>query len=408
MPTASALRILFAQQHGYPSRTKRALLYLCAAGLLALSCGDFTLNLGNAQQGSGTTPGPIQEDCDKPFEGLSKYDAKNDESNIDGTTSTNWLADAVAVAVVPKGMTFTFSDAVTGTKVTAAPGDLVVADTDSDKIYFYDKSAGNARHTLIYNATKFAEPGGVDLYHEQISTGTPVLDVNLLVYTGKNLENNKYTLYIKDLTTGTSYTVSETTNPAYKFTNPTAVAVGASSQNRGVFVVDDSGNKVVRVTFTFSGTALPTLNTPKKILDGDDIQDVVFYNQNQTLYFSDWGPGGNYQVYQSGSALTVDNPGKSVFITKAHLFQPMGLALAFTVQDASGAKLLVISRQVSIAIQQFAVTGGGTPESGVLEILQPENLHAVAYDCTHARILFTRTRGPNATTEWGVYEVYQK
>jgi len=348
----------------------------------------------------GPGPDPEDSECLKPFPGLSPYKTSTE------TALDTGLGTPAAVAVVPQGMSFSFVREDTSGTATAEAGDLFVADLDSDKIYFYDQSKGNARATFPAEAQELG--GGVALYLEEVEVSGTQEKVQLLLYTGINKTTGKSNLFLYDLdpapllTTPNPFKIPDDTQGLLPgvtdFNDAQAVAVGRDGTQRGVFVSDPGAQandySVYRISMTISGTTPAPDSMFTLATDFNWIRDVAFSNDTKALYLTENDSSliNDATVYKIDSAIpataTVKKSDLTVFIPASQLKTSTGLTLAPTSQDGTTEDLLVLSQEVSRALGQFDAAQGGFAQD-YLSIFY-EKYQDVAYDCTHERILFTR------------------
>lgn len=376
----SLKRTFSAGKHVFPAATVFVVLTL---GMFSLSCGDFTL-FGDNNGNGGGNGGETGDTCEKVFAFLSAYQ-QSAETAVDNQD----LAEPVAVVVVPAGMSFT----VPGTSVTAGDGDAIVADPGNKNIAFYDASDSNQRHVLEDNIEQL---GGVAVYYEELEISGQPKQVNLLLYTAYDTGTQSYNLFIHDLDSSlTGGIPKDYLQGSITFTKPGALAVGKTSDKRGVFIVDDE-KKVVRLSLKEEfGFIIPDSVGP--IAEGfSSIQGVTFFNQNGELYLTEPNQSqpDNTEVYKIDNALDqstsspVQKSSLTAFVPSTQLFQAVGLDIALTKKDGTEAKLLVFSNQTSIALRQFDPDAGGSAEE-TLTVQDLDHLD-VAYDCGNERILYTQ------------------
>lgn len=387
------------------SRFLLPLFLLCAASLLTDSC-EFTLYPDGI--GPGPSPTPEDEVCPNPFPGLTPFKTSPE------TTLDNTLKEPAAVAVVPHGMTFTFTPEGASATVTAEAGDVLVADLDTEEIYFYDRSAGDRRWIFPGKAEELG--GGLALYYEEADPSTGRDEVRLLLYTGTSSPLNKSNLFVLDLDPATPLTPNPFRIPddaqgllpgLTDFYDAQAVAVGREDTKRGVFVSDPTlqanDYSVYRITLVLTGNT-PVPETMSRLAYGfKGIRDVGYSQATRDLYMTEYDGStlNNSTVYRIQSALTASSASKSSlspFVPSSQLKTSTGLDLPPTEKDGSEADLLVLSQEVTRALGRFDSEKGGFA-LGYMSISKVEVLQDLAYDCTNERILFTRK-----TFSYGLYE----
>jgi len=380
-------------------------LLLAAACALAASC-EFTL------YPEGINPPkpkpPSGNACPNPFPGLVPFKT-SPAKTLDST-----LKLPAAVAVVPPGMSFSFTPEEGSAIVDAEPGDLLAVDMHANKIYFYDHSAGHTR--WIFPSGAVALGGGVALYYEAADASTGRDEIRLLLYTGTTKPLNKSNLFLQDLDPASALYPNPFLIPdnaqglipgLTDFYDARMVAVGRQDTKRGVFVTDPTllakEFSVYRITLTVEGAfAFP--DSMVRLASGFlDIRDVGYSQATHGLYMTEYDSSAlnNSTVYRIASALTATGSKKSSlspFVPASQLKTSTGLNLAPTRTDGTTDDLLVLNQQTSRALGRFDSVKGGFALDYMS--ISYEYQQAVAYDCTHERIVFTRR-----TTSPGLFEV---
>jgi len=374
------------------------LLFLGSAGLLLLSC-EFTL-FPEGINPPEPTPTPGVSECTNPFPGLASYKTSR-EIPLDIT-----LKEPASVAVVPPGMGFSFTPPGTTGKATAEAGDVLVADLHTNEIFFYHQRGGNVPTVFPAGAQKLS--GGLALYGEEVDVAGGKKKVQLLLYTGISQTTGDSNLFLHDLGETPSLSPNPFMIPDHTqgllpgetpFHDAQAVAVGRSGDTRGVFVSDpgtlQNDHSIYRISLVILN-AVPVPENMSRVARGfKGIQDVGFSHQTKALYLTenDASPLNDSTVYRIASALTtsatVNKSALSPFVPTSQLKTSTGLTLAPTRKDGTTEDLLVLSQEVAKALGRFNAAQGGFALD-YLSLANVEYRQNVAYDCTHARILFTR------------------
>jgi|GEM_PF-1997848 len=369
---------------------RTSLLVLFAGTLAALwaSCGDFTLfEKGGDGSGDGNGGGGSGELCPNVFSGfIDSFVFEATQLNREGA-----LTNPVAIAVVPPGMSFTYSS------LRAEPGDVLVADRDKGKIFLYPEG-GAASEMLSVQAPAglalFAWDDGVDEEDE----------IQLLFYSSAT----RNSIYIADLA-GTLFGAGqgpvEVTNAALGSTlllEPTALAAFGDQDQASLFVLNRNGGRaggqsVVRIRVSLAAT--PGYSTVTVARNFSNLRDLAYYRARDWLFFSQ----SNLEDLQAPRIFRITNAtaaqpsvldgsaGALPFIEDPLVAtNPVGLALAPLDTDGNPSALLVTQplNNLYAFLDYEADTGAYRSALGTIDSLLDQPT-AVAYDCTNRRILFT-------------------
>jgi hypothetical protein len=338
--TAEAGDVILADQfadnifiYEYPSDTKRVLLpgFDDVSGLALYSSNE-------------------EEECDNPFAGLVAY--RNGGNNLDTLDTFDQQAgqpDRLSLAVVPKGMSFTY-----GTdEIEADPGTI-------DLLFF----TVNTEDTLyIYDLTGANVPAGFD-------NPFPITNGDLRL------------LFDSDF-----------------LQSPTALAINPDAGTATLFVLNDKEDEssVTRLSVnltTWAPTSSQIIATMTEA--GWRLFDIAYYDQADELFVSmktEGQAGGAGRVLVIPQATTRTTPftlaSESTTAFVAQDYHITGLTAAPTDDQPGPASLLSLRANQLGQAEQFDIDQGGNPEDifGFSTVSQfPE---ALAYDCTKERLLIT-------------------
>jgi len=389
-----------------PGAPVRRFLFLCTAGLLLFSCGDFTLFPDGIGPPPGPEPEPGTRECDRPFQGLGLY-KESTESLL--APDLERLQRPAAVAVLPQGMSFSFNPEGTTRTATASAGDVLVADLDTHKIYAYlFNTQGALTSREVFPADARTLGGGLALYVEEVELQGEKQRVQLLLYTGTSPAgaSNLFLHLVSEAADSANVTkIPQDINglPGLTtFQGAGPVAVGRDDTRRAVFIADArppelGGHSVYRISLLIQ-EGIPVPEGMTLLADGfTDIQDVGFSNQTKAVYLTEFVGSTNHStVHRVVSALTrsvsVTKSDLTVFVPDQRLTRSTGLALFPTDRTGTTEALLVLSQPRQIALQQFDVLTRDKIEDH-LQLANPDLLYVrqdVAYDCTNAAIFMTR------------------
>jgi hypothetical protein len=365
---------------------------LCALIAVLVGCGDYCLFCDGQGSGGGGNGNGGEEVCDNVFPGLEAFQQVFQEDIIDTFSQVQGADNRLSLAVIPKGMSFSYPPNIENQSAVA--GDVMLADQQADTIFIYDFSKSNAQKSFLAD---YDQVSGLALMH-QVVDPTPTYD--LLFFT----VNTDATLYIYDLT-GTS-TPSIVVNPlpitndlagSGFFVSPTALAVSSDGNTATVFVLNDKeGNSSVKrlsVNLTTWAPSSPrTLATMKRT--DFRLVDIAFSSETDTLFISKKitnGVGG--WVYKIANASettrTVDLDTAAFFIQRAQ--RVTGLTLALANKAGTTSDLLLLKENIAeFQVEQYnPAVGGQTPEAVYTPTTAFDFLQAIEYDCTNKRLLIT-------------------
>ncbi len=359
--------------------------FVAGAGAFVLSCGDFEL-WGERNDGGDPDPEPTAQECDNTFPGLSSYPDPTQEEFIFG--------EPMALAVVPKGMTFSFVDDELGT-VTVNPGDLFIVDRELGIIYLRKFSTPADQQDVIPYKEGLKKPAGIALIQLEVA-GLSGITYNLLFYsqTDETREDEKGFVTVEIAGSTTSAEINKTVLLELK--QATSLAVGSSGNTTGLFILgkdSDEKHKVIRVGVTIS-SGLPSVQGSHILLQGTTApfyREVAFFNATGDLFVSETKIGP--RIYHIQNAVTeggtITDP--EIFIDSAKFTSQLtGMTLAYRSQDEAQASLLVMNRITgSDQIQQFDARTKEQSTETYSPVGSNRYLTAIAYDCTNRRLFMT-------------------
>lgn len=367
---------------------------LCVLIPVLVGCGDYCLFCEGQGSGGGGNGNGSEEVCDNVFPGLGAFQQvfENDIIDIVLRVQEQGVDDRLSLAVIPKGMSFSYPPKVENQSAEA--GDIVLADQQADTIFIYDFSESNAQRGFL---TDYDQVSGLALLHQEVDP-TPTYD--LLFFT----VNTDDTLYIYDLT-GTSppsslvnpFPITNSLAGRGFFVSPTALAVHVDDDIATVFILNDKqGNSSVRRLSVDLTTWVPGAPQTLATMDGDvyRLVDIAFSSQTDTLFISKKitnGVGG--WVYKidnaSVSTRTVDLDTAAFFIQRG--LRVTGLTVALTNKTGSTSDLLLLKENIAeYQVEQYnPAVGGQTLEAVYTPTASFDFLQAIEYDCTNERLLMT-------------------
>jgi hypothetical protein len=289
--------------------------------------------------------------CDRPFSGLAEYQGGGAQlAVIDIFPQQVDEPDRLSLAVIPKGMTFSY-----GTD----PSD---PDPGTTTLLFFTVDTQNRLY--LYDITGTTVPDGFENPY-------PITNQDLLPLFGSS-----------DF-----------------FASPTDLAVHVSQNTAALFVLNDNGasSSVRRLSINLS-TWLP--NSPRTIATmtepGWRLVDMAYYAQGDKLFVSMKSEGQDLlggRVFSIPNATTRTSPVTltsefaSAFI--AQDYEITGLAVAPTDDQPGPADLLSLRSNQLGQVEQFDINLGGNPVAQFSVSFAFEFPQALAYDCTHRRLLMT-------------------
>ena len=164
---------------------------LCVLLPVLVGCGDYCLFCEGQGSGGGGNGNDSEEICDNVFPGLGVFQQVFEEDFLDTFSQVRGADDRLSLAVIPKGMSFSYPPNVENQSAVA--GDVILADQQADTIFIYDSSQANAQQRFL---TGYDQVSGLALLHQEVDP-TPIYD---LLFFSVNTDD---ALYIYDLT-GTS------------------------------------------------------------------------------------------------------------------------------------------------------------------------------------------------------------
>jgi len=371
------------------NRMSVRLRFLAVFLLLISCCGDFTLF---PYGGGGEEPEfpEVLPGCEKVFAGLGDYAGLAEQIGDPFENSAD--NNRISLAVVPAGMTFTYTD--NGTK-TAAAGDVILADEGGNSIYVYDYSSSE-RYVLLSD-DEYSGVTGLVLLQAEIDE----VNYSFLFFT---IRSSAY-LYIYDLK---GVHIPAYSNPLpvetshHKAVAPTSLALGVNGTQGVLFILDDNGSdsQIVRVfvdlsTFLVTSTSIASMgNASHQLFDMAYLQsqDYLFVSKRIRSNVT-----GNYGwVYRISSAADrtisqgLDDNGDAFASWDAS--NMTGVALAYEDTTSKTAALLVLlEREGNNQLLQYDTLTAGAPESQLTVVNDVggffSGLTTVQYDCSHERIL---------------------
>jgi len=346
-------------------------------------CGEFCLFCDGNSGWNGN--GGAENVCDRVFPGLATYQSALNARMIDDFTEAREGNDRLSIALVPTGMSFNY-----GTPSrTAKPGDVIAADARAGRIYVYEYGSPSRRVLL----SGFAEISGLALLHREIAAN---FSLDLLFFTVRTA--NSLYMYNLSLPSSSSNPI-QITNAILGsnfLQSPTALTVSADSQRAVLFVVNDNGqnSRVGRLyvdLVTWAPTSPRILGTMTEA--NRRLIDMAYFDHTDTLYISKKvvegeGMGGSvYQIVNASERTgSVNLSADSSFIRQFRSLT--GLAVARTNRQGTSAALLVLS-EIEGSVEQFDILRGGDPEDVFFFGELSQFPQAIAYDCTHGRLLVT-------------------
>jgi len=114
---------------------------LCLFIPVLAGCGDFCLFCDGNGGGNGGNGNGSEEICDNVFPGLQSFQLVGSEDIIDTFAQGEDQEDQddrLSLAVIPKGMSFSYPPNVENQSAVA--GDVILADQQADTIFIYDFS----------------------------------------------------------------------------------------------------------------------------------------------------------------------------------------------------------------------------------------------------------------------------
>lgn len=363
--------------------------FLVGAAALMLSCGDFEL-WGERNQGGGSGPEPTPQECDNVFPGLP-YPAVSQETTLFG--------EPLALAVVPKGMSFSFTSSGLGT-VSVQPGDLLLADREDGAIYLRKYSAPAAQQGVIPFKEGLKDPGGIALFQLEVTgVGGGTATYNLLFYSQTDSNRASEKGFVTVEIPGTSISVEVNATVPLNLAQATSLAVGSSGSTTGLFILGDR-SKVIRVGVTVA-SGVPLIQGSHTLLQGttaSSYREVAFFQGTGDLFViqstipleTDVIPA----IFRIQNAVTengtITNPKADISSASFTTLTPTGMTLAFQTQDEASAYLLVMNRGTgSDQIQQFNAATGIEVAGTYSPVGINRYLTAIAYDCTNSRLFMT-------------------
>jgi hypothetical protein len=289
--------------------------------------------------------------CDSPFPGLTEYEGGGAQlAVIDTFLQQFGEPDRLSLAVLPEGMTFSY-----GTD----PPDPDPGTTD---LLFFTVNTQNTLY--VYDITGSTVPAG-------FQNPYPIRNDDLLPLFGAS----------------------------GFFASPTALAVHVSQNTAALFVLNDNGasSSVQRLSINLS-TWLPS--APRTIAtmseSGWRLVDMAHYAQGDRLFVSmktegqDLSGGRVFSIPNATtrtSSVTLTSEFSSAFI--AQDYEITGLAAAPTDDQPGPADLLSLRANQLGRVEQFDINLGGNPVAVFSVSFGFEFPQALAYDCTHGRLLMT-------------------
>jgi hypothetical protein len=282
-----------------------------------------------------------------------------------------------------------------GSNRTANPGDVVLADQEASDVYVYEYATlAQTRRLLDLGVDHIS---GVALLHQEKADET---SADLLFFTVRS-EN---TLYIYDLTGSeapsaiTNQDVDDVFSESGSFFEfPTAIAVSADSEEAVIFVLNDNGSdSSVRRLYvdldSWDPLSAKTIGT--KTVSGRPLVDIAFFEQTDALFVSKKTEGEEFVigwVYRILDASDRTSPPVNLDSALPYIEAPRsftGLAIAATNKEGTAADLLVL-RDTDGSVEQYDTRVAGEVEAVSFFGALSQFPQAVAYDCTHERLVVT-------------------
>ena len=334
--TAEAGDVILADQlassiyiYEYPSETKRSLL----TGVDDVS-------------GLALYSSSAENECDNPFSGLEDYQRALNLETVDNFTARSDNNERLSIAVIPKGMSFTY-----GT-------DEIEAEQTTIDLLFFTVNTEDTDTLYIYDLTEATIPSGLD---------------------------NPFPITNEEL--GANFLES-----------PTALAISVDANAATIFVLNDNGtdSSVTRLSIDLT-TWIP--DSPRTIAtmteESRRLIDIAYYDQTDTLYvtkkvLTDQDVFAQGWVYEISDATDRDRSenlnSDSSFIGHPRSFT--GLTVAFTNEQETAADLLV-STEIAGWVEQYDILDGGDAETAFTFGAPLDFPQAVEFDCTNDRLLMT-------------------
>jgi hypothetical protein len=368
---------------------------LCLLLTLLAACGDYCLFCEGQGSGGGGNGGSGEEICDSAFPGLAAYGLILEDGIIDTISQEQDADDRLSLAVLPKGMAFSYPPDLD--TQSAVAGDVILADQQDETIFIYDFDQSNAKRAFL---TDYGQVSGLALLHVE-EEGGPTYD--LLFFT----VNVQDSLYVYDLTgsspasiVGNPFQITNELAGSGFFESPTALAVHMDQDTAALFVLNekegDSSVKRLSLDLTLpawipSATrTLATMNTSNHRL-----VDLTIDSQTDTLFVSKKliidGVGGWVYDIPNASTTTqrVNLDTADFFIQRGQ--RVTGLTVASTNKTGTTSDLLLLRENIAEAqVESYDPgVGGQTPESAYTPTSDFDFLQVIEYDCTNERLLMT-------------------